>query len=111
MRLRGTEQGLEGAMHLVEGMAAMLMIFTAMGIAATVFGPHFRIYTILTIVLSLGFAAWAMADAPRIEQGLSTPWVGVKERIFWYGYQLWFIVLALRLLRRAGGADGLRTRI
>lgn len=102
MRLRGTEQGLAGAMHLAEGMAAMIMIFTAMGIAATVFGTRFRLYTIATIVLALGFGAWAGLDAPRIGQGLATPWVGVIERIFWYGYQSWFIVLALTLLRQAG---------
>jgi hypothetical membrane protein len=102
MRLRGTEQGLAGAMHLVEGMVAMLMTFTAMGIAATAFGTRFRLYTIATIVLALGFGAWAGLDAPGVGQGLATPWVGVKERIFWYGYQSWFIVLALTLLRRAG---------
>src|SRR5688572_10525130 len=38
MRPRGTEQGLAGTLHLVEGMAAMLIVFTAMGIAATAFG-------------------------------------------------------------------------
>jgi len=99
MRLRGTEQGLAGAMHLVEGMVAMLMIFTAMGIAATAFGTRFRLYTIATIVLTLGFGAWSGLDAPQIGQGLATPWVGVKERIFWYGYESWFIVLAIVLLR------------
>jgi len=55
MHLRGTEQGLAGTMHLVEGMVAMLMIFTAMGVAATTFGTRFRLYTIATIVLALGF--------------------------------------------------------
>jgi len=30
---------------------------------------------------------------------MHTPWVGVKERIYWYSYQLWFIVLAIKLLR------------
>ena len=108
MRLRGTEQGLAGAIHLLEGMVAMLMIFTAMGIAATAFGTRFRVYTIATIVLALAFGAWAMLEAPRIEQGLATPWVGVKERIFWYGYQSWYIVLALTLLRQRVEADAVR---
>jgi hypothetical protein len=99
MRLRGTEQGLAGTLHLVEGAVAMLMIFTAMGIAASTLGTRFRLYTIGTIILALGFGAWAVSEATRIEQGLATSWVGVKERIFWYGYQSWFIVLALRLLR------------
>src|SRR5215471_12097504 len=67
MRLRGTEQGFSGTMHLLEGMVAMLMTFTAMGIAAHAFGAHFRVYTIAAIVLALGFGAWAGLEAPRIE--------------------------------------------
>jgi hypothetical membrane protein len=100
MRMRGTAQGLAGAIHLAEGLVAMLLVFSAMGIAASTLGARFRLYTIATIILALGFGAWSLAEAPRIEQGLPTPWVGVKERIFWYGYQSWFAVLALRLLRR-----------
>jgi hypothetical membrane protein len=99
MRLRGTEQGLAGTLHLVEGAVAMLMIFTAMGIAASALGTRFRLYTMGTIILALGFGGWAASEALQINQGLATPWVGLKERIFWYGYQSWFIVLALRLLR------------
>lgn len=99
MRLRGTEQGLTGALHIVEGAAAMLMVLVAMGLAATVFGSRFRVYTIVTIAVMLTFGAWSGMDAPRIEAGLATPWMGVKERIFWYAYQLWFAVLALTLLR------------
>jgi pimeloyl-ACP methyl ester carboxylesterase/hypothetical membrane protein len=109
MRLRGTEQGLAGTLHLVEGAVAMLMIFTAMGIAASTLGTRFRLYTIGTIILALGFGAWAVSEFAQIEQGLTTPWVGLKERIFWYGYQSWFIVLALTLLgghRAARAEDG-----
>jgi hypothetical membrane protein len=112
MRLRGTEQGIAGTLHLLEGLVAMLMIFTTMGIAANAFGAHFRVYTIATIVLALGFGAWAGLDAPRIEQGLATPWVGVKERIFWYGYQSWYIMLAIQLLcQRVDGGAVHKTRI
>jgi len=32
-------------------------------------------------------------------------WVGLKERIFWYGYPLWFMVLAITLLRQRTGAS------
>jgi len=106
MRLRGLEQGFTGALHLIEGAVAMLMIFTAMGIAASAFGTRFRLYTIATIMLALSFGAWAGSAAPRIAQGLATPWVGVIERIFWYGYQSWFIVLAFTLLRRQRSDPG-----
>lgn len=100
MRPRGMDQGLTGALHLAEGMVAVLMILVAMGFAANAFGRRFRLYTITTIALVLVFGAWSGMEAPRIEAGLATPWVGVKERIFWYAYQLWFMVLALTLLRQ-----------
>jgi hypothetical membrane protein len=99
MRLRGTEQGLTGTLHLVEGAVAMLMLLTAMGFAAAALGRRFRLYTAVTIATVLAFGAWSGLEAPRIEAGLATPWAGVKERIFWYSYQLWFAVLALTLLR------------
>ena len=101
MRLRGSEQGLTGTLHLVEGAVAMLMVLTAMGFAASALDRRFRLYTMATIALMLAFGAWSSADAPRIEAGLATPWLGVKERIFWYAYQLWFLVLALKLRARS----------
>ena len=60
-------------------------------------GSGFRRYSIATIVVMLVFAAWAAMDAGRIEAGLATPWVGVIERVSFYSWHLWFIVLALRL--------------
>ena len=44
MRPRGTEQGLIGALHLIEGGVAMLMVLGAMGFAATALGRRFRLY-------------------------------------------------------------------
>lgn len=103
MRLRGAEQGLIGFLHLSEGAIAMLMVMAAMGFAAAAFGRRFRVYTIATVALVLAFGAWSGMDAPRVGAGLATPWLGVKERIFWYAYQLWFAVLALTLLRQGTG--------
>ena len=105
MHTRGTEQGVAGAMHLVEGMVAMLLTFTAMGMAAAALSRRFQLYTAATIIGALLLGAWALAEVPRIERGVATPWVGLKERIFWYGYQSWFIVLALVLLRNRSEAS------
>lgn len=99
MQPRGSEQGLTGLLHLVEGMVAMLLLLVAMGFSATAFGRQFRLYTILTVIVMFTFGLWSGMDAPRIEAGLATPWVGLKERIFWYAYQLWFMALAITLLR------------
>jgi len=60
-------------------------------------------------VLALGFGIWSAMEVSRIGQGLATPWVGVKERIFWYLYQSWYAVLAVTLLRHHEAA-GLESR-
>ncbi|MHB1297882.1 MAG: DUF998 domain-containing protein [Gemmatimonadaceae bacterium] len=99
MRTRGSEQGLAGALHLAEGMVAMVILLTAMSFAGVAFSRNFRGYTIITIVIVLAFGGWSAMDIPQVEAGIATPWVGVKERIFWYSYQLWFVVLAAVLLR------------
>lgn len=43
-------------------------------------------------------------DAHRVAEGLATPWLGVKERVFWYAYQLWFAMLAVRLFREGSSS-------
>jgi hypothetical membrane protein len=107
MQVRGTEQGLAGTLHLAEGLVAMILVFTSMAIAATARGTRFRLYTVTTIGVSLAFGVWSTLDVARVEQGLVTPWLGVKERIFWYAYQAWYVVLALSLLRQSvGGTAG-----
>jgi NADH:ubiquinone oxidoreductase subunit H len=80
----------------------MLLLLTAMAFALGAFGRKFRLYTVVTIAVMLAFGAWSGMDATRIEAGLPTPWVGARERIFWYAYQVWFIVLAVTMLRRGG---------
>ncbi len=104
MRLRGTEQGMSGALHLIEGAAAMTLLLAAMGFAAAALGKGFAIYTVATVAVMLLFGGWSAMDIPRVEAGLATPWVGVKERIYWYAYHLWYIVLALKLLREPNSA-------
>lgn len=103
MRLRGEAQQLISMLHLLEGGAAVVIVVAAIGFAATAFGRSFRSYSLATIVVVLAFGAWGAMEASRIEAGLATPWVGVKERIFWYAYELWFMVLALTLLRQRPG--------
>jgi hypothetical protein len=102
MHERGTEQGLAGSLHLIEGAVEMIILLAAMGFAAVALGRRFALYTIATVAVMLTFGAWSAMEIPSIEAGLATPWVGVKERIYWYAYQLWFIGLALTLLQERG---------
>jgi len=105
MEIRGSQQG---PTHIVSGMVAVLMILSAMGLAAASFGRRFRLFSLAAVLALMGFGVWAGMDGPRIAEGLPTPWVGVKERISAYSYQLWFLGLALTLLLRAPAveADG-----
>jgi len=98
MRERGEEQGLTGLLHLVEGGLAMLLVFAAIGVGSTAFGSRFRWYSYVTFAVVLAFGAWSASDADLIGAGEATPWIGVRERIMWYGYQLWWAVLAITLL-------------
>lgn len=99
MKPRGTEQGASGALHLIEGAAAMALLLLAMGFAAAALRGRFAACTVATVAVMLVFGGWSAMDIPRVEAGLPTPWVGVKERIYWYAYQLWYVVLAVKLLR------------
>jgi hypothetical protein len=45
-----------------------------------------------------GFGAWTAVDGPAVAEGLFTPWIGVRERISVYSYQLWLMLLAIYLL-------------
>lgn len=105
MRLRGTEQGVSGALHLIEGAAAMVLLLAAMGFAAAALGRGFALYTAVTIAVMLSFGGWSSMEIPRVEAGLATPWLGVKERIYWYSYQAWYIALAVKLLREPMGTS------
>jgi len=100
MQPRGSVQGVTGMLHLLEGGAAMFIVFAAMGFAAAALGRRFRIYTVSTVFLMLVFLVWTVTESGDLEAGLPTPWLGVIERIWWYGYQLWFAALALTLLRQ-----------
>jgi hypothetical protein len=80
----------------------MIILLTAMGFAAVALSRRFALYTFATVGVMLAFGAWSAMEIPGVEAGMATPWVGVKERIFWYAYQLWFMGLALILLQERG---------
>ena len=108
MEMRGADQGLAGSLHLIEGAVAMVLITAAMVIGAVTLSGRFRVYTVLAIVVMLGFGFWSTAEVPAVGAGVITPWLGVKERIFWYDYWCWFAALAVFLLRC--GSPELRDR-
>ena len=102
MRQRGEDQGINGTLHLAVGAVVVPMFIVAMISAAAALPRWFRWCTAAAIALLLGFGFWTGLDASRINDGLDTPWVGVKERVSVYAYQAWIALLAVRLMGDAG---------
>ncbi len=71
-------------LHIILGMVSVLLMFAAVGFGAASFSRRFRIYSILTMVVTLVFGALTGMDGPRIGANLPTPWVGVWLGIFMY---------------------------
>jgi len=107
MHVREAEESLTDTLHLVDGAIAGLLLLVIIGFGAAVFGKRFRLYSIATVLVTFAFMGWTGMDGSRMTDNLATPWVGVKERIGVYAYQLWLVVFAIVLLRRrlAAGAD------
>ena len=98
--LRGEGLSAATTLHLVLTTIGALAVLIAMGVGGGAFGRGFRVYSIASIVVLVGFAAWSGAIAARPGENLSTPWLGVVERFSFYSFHLWFMVLALKLIAR-----------
>ena len=99
MHLRGQGFTLTDTMHIAFAMLTVVLMLLAIGFGSAAFGKHFRVYSIATMVLLLGFGVMTTLDAPRVAADLPTPWVGLWERINIAVFLLWVVVLAVVLLR------------
>jgi hypothetical protein len=98
MHLRGEPPSLSDTLHVIHTAVAVLFMLLAVGFAAAALGKRFRLFSIVTMIVVLGFGAWAGMDGPSIAANLPTPWVGVTERICVSGILLWVAGLAFVLL-------------
>lgn len=90
---------LTDTMHQIVTAANVIPFLVAMGVGAWAFGKGFRVYSLATLVLVIGFGILAASVAGGIGTNEPTPWHGVYERINIGGYLLWMAVLAVILLR------------
>lgn len=90
---------LTDTMHIVLTAVWGLLAMLTIGFGAAAFGRRFRLYSIATIVMLIGFGVWTSLYAPRMEANLSTPWIGITERMNIGAYVIWVTVLAIALLR------------
>jgi len=105
MHLRGAVPTFTDALHILFAMAWLLLMLLSMAFAATALGKRFRLYTAVTLMVFVVFGLLTGIDGPRIAANLSTPWLGVWERINIGLFLGWVIVLAIALLVRARGKE------
>jgi hypothetical protein len=90
---------LTDTLHIVWTMVTIPLMLLIMGFGAAAFGKRFRLYTIVSIVVLIGFGVLTGLDSANMEANLPTPWMGVWERICMFAYMLWVIVFAAILFR------------
>ena len=97
MDMRGTQATPRGSLHGPMTAVMSLFIILSIGFGAFLLGRRFRFYSVATIAVLLAFGVLTALQAPRLEAGQYTPWMGLTERINIYATMLWFAVLAIAL--------------
>jgi len=99
MAIRGHEESWRNQMHAWYGIGMPILFLLAVGFGSRLFGTRFRVYSYVTVLALLVFGALTAMQAPHVPANEPTPWIGVEERINAYLPMLWFVVLAIGLLR------------
>jgi hypothetical protein len=102
MHLRGSEPTLTDTLHIAFAIVWNVLAVLTVVFAAAALGKRFRLYSVATLAIFLVFGTLTGMDGPRIAADLPTPWLGVWERILIAAFLLWFVVLAVALLRASG---------
>lgn len=99
MQQRGSEMAATDIGHIVMAVLQVLtmVLFIAFGSGAG--GKRFRIFSIFMIAAILASGGVNAMQTSQIEQGLSTPWLGLIERVGFYGPSLWIFMLGAVLVR------------
>jgi hypothetical protein len=88
------------AAHLALVGVGILCWLVAMGFGAAALGKRFRIYSLVSLGLVVGFFALGFSYVPEANAGQPTPFLGLFKRIGFGAYFLWLTVLAVALWRR-----------
>jgi hypothetical protein len=89
---------LTDTLHIVCTTLWAVLVLFAMAFAARALSRLFRVYSVVTMGVLVGFGTLTGSYGARIGTNLPTPWVGVWERINIGAFMLWVVVLAVVLL-------------
>lgn len=90
---------LTDTLHIAFTFVTVPLMLLIIGFGAAALGKGFRLFSILTIIVLIGFGILTGLAAPRMEQNLPTPLMGIWERISIGAYMIWQLVFAASLLR------------
>lgn len=102
MHMHGVEATFTDSMPLAG--TGVILVLLALGFGVFAYRNWFRSYSVATILTLLLTGVVAFLNAPEVGANLSTPWLGLSERISAYVYDLWQVVLAAVLLRAEKGS-------
>ena len=109
MHMRGTPPTFTDMMHGLLAIDPFLLAAVVLG--AVAFRSWFRVYTVLTIVVTTALAIIGFSYVSAVVANQPTPWMGAIERAAQYATNLWYAVLAVVLLRRQRPASMDVTRL
>ena len=93
------ERAISDNMNIVFTGLVVLSTLLAIGYGSTAFNKKFRSYSIGTIIVLVLFAIATSINNTRIEEGLSTPGLGIFERVYFLASLLWISVFSIGLLQ------------
>jgi hypothetical membrane protein len=100
MNMRGALGAATDTGHLVMSAITAVLMMLLIAFGSGVKKKWFRIYSILNILMMIGFGIYSTVYAvPRMIAQLPTPWMGIMERISVFSPIIWMGVLAAILLR------------
>lgn len=102
MSSRWMEPSFTDTMHIIGTGVWSLFVLVAMVLSAVAYRGWFRLYSIGTLLVLVGFGTASSISMGRVEENL-TPWAGGFERINAYAFFAWLVVLAVTLIRRSLG--------
>jgi hypothetical membrane protein len=100
MSSRWMEPSFTDTMHIIGTGVWSLFVLVAMVLSAVAYRGWFRRYSIVTLLVLVGFGTAASIAMGGLEEDL-TPWAGGFERINAYAFFAWLVVLAVTVMRRS----------
>jgi hypothetical protein len=104
MSSRDMATGFNDTMHITLSVVFSILVIAMMVLSAVAYDGWFRLYSLATIVVVVGFGMASSLAIRGIEQN-DTPWAGGFERINAYAYFAWLVMLAVMVIRHEFGSS------